>query len=817
MNSEAVSDNPPVAAAASPDELQAAADVRREARDWVAAAQLYAQVVALRPEAWGLTVQEGHCLKESGDVRGALARYKAAEVVAPDDADLQLQIGHAHKLLGQWHEAALCYARAVSLDPGNPDAWRESSATSEWLLRQGPATADTDILAMTEAGAAGGYVPPTMPAPRPPAIPAAEPFPPLPQAREVRAPEGHAAAAPPVAALPAADLPDWQPRPIQHAPAVAGVQVVLDVTDVLDYFNGARAPTGIQRVQIGIVNRAIAEGAPEGLSLSFAAYSGADLSWHVVDAADFARVCALSASGFETEDPEWITARDTLARKVSVAPVLGFAPGAMLVNLGNSWGFADYFRALRTIQREYGVRYLPFVHDCVPLIVPEHCLQDTVQLYSRWFGGMALHAHGVLCNSENTLRDVQQHLQDLLPGLDLPGHVVRLDADPRAVSTAGLPETTLPALRVLRPREEFALFVSTIESRKNHLLVFNAWLQLLRKHGPAKVPRLVCVGRLGWHSEAALALLQNAPELQRHVVLMSKISDQELDALYERCAFTVYNSHYEGWGLPITEALSHGKIVVTARHSALTEAGGEAAIYFTPQSQPDLQDKLEQVIFDRDFRAAQEAIVREKGQPRSWSAVKEQALTAVLDMARQPARPLEERVRLVLGQRYRTRNAVTSKPKLPLAIADAVRDGTGWYPAEDWGVWCRPGLSTLRLPLPPEAVGAALRLYLEFQSPPAVVPVELRCSLEGAPGSQFQIPMQPGRDTTFMIDLPAAPGAELLEVEIDNGRGVELASLGVNDPRTLGAALRAFMLCRHDDHAARLAFLESQSFMMAEP
>lgn len=544
---------------ADADALLAAADQSRAAADWDEAARLYAAVIRLRPDAWPLMVQEGHCLKEAGRTHEALACYLAAEVLAPEDADLQLQIGHAQKLLGDWQQAALAYARAVSLDPGNADAWREASATAEWLTRNAPqAEADAwDELAAAEM----------------PSVPA--------ESED----DASVLAMPPVPAPLAPSVPETTDA------VETRVQLVLDVTDLLDYFNGARTPTGIQRVQMGIVSRAIAEPAHAAVDLCFAAYDASDLAWHDVDATAFTGVVALSTSGSDPEEPIWIQARDDLARKVAAAAAFSFASGAVLVNLGNSWGFPDYFRALRTIQQSHGIRYIPFVHDCVPLVVPEHCLLTLVQDYARWFSALGLHAHGLLCNSENTLRDAQQQLDHILPGLNLPGHVIRLNADPRSVAAA-TGEPALHALRLLRPGESFALFVATIESRKDHLLVFNAWLQLLRRHGAAKVPRLICVGKAGWHSEAALNLLQNAPELQRHVVLLSRVSDLELQALYKRCAFTVYNSYYEGWGLPVTEAMAYGKVVVTARHSALCEAGGEAAVYFTPQSLPDLQDKL---------------------------------------------------------------------------------------------------------------------------------------------------------------------------------------------------------------------------------
>jgi len=798
----------PAEVANDPDTLLRAADENRAAGHWAEAAVYYARAVALRPDAWPLRVQEGHCLKEAGDVPAALARYRAAEVLAPEDADLQLQIGHAHKLLGEWQEAALAYARAVALDPENADAWREASATAEWLTRHPPLQDSRDELAEAELPepASPPYAPPPRGLAPMPDSPAPKPPPPgaLPPHLSQAEPELPAA-------LPAVEAMPPEPAHGAAPQAQAAFQLVLDVTDLIDYFNGARTPTGIQRVQMGIVGRAMAEGAGTGAVPRFASYDPASLAWHEVDAGGFTRLTALAAIGSDTEEPEWVAARDDLRRKLAAAPPFAFERGAVLVNLGNSWGFPEYFRALRIVQREHGLRYIPFVHDCVPLIVPEHCLQTMVQDYARWFGAIGLHAHGVLCNSENTLRDLRGQLRALLPGLELPGHVIRLDADPRGIAATGT-EASQEALRALRPGESFALFVATIESRKDHLLVFQAWLQMLRRHGPAKIPRLVCVGKAGWHSEGALALLRNAPELQRHVVLLSRVSDAELEALYGRCAFTVYNSHYEGWGLPITEALAHGKVVVTARHSALTEAGGEAALYFTPQSLPDLQAVLERVILEPGFRAAQEAVVREKGRPRSWSAVKDEVFSAVRRMAAEAAQPLTARARLAPGRRYVTRRPMRDRPDLALALAEAVREGEGWHAMEDWGVWSRPGSAGLRLPLPAESSGTPLRLCLELRAPPAATLLPVRCTGADGTAAQFELELEPGKDTTFMLDLPPMEDATLLEVELENGEGTDLSAVGLPDPRRVGAGLRGLMVCRLDDHAARLAYLEQQSF-----
>ena len=87
-----------------------------------------------------------------------------------------------------------------------------------------------------------------------------------------------------------------------------------------------------------------------------------------------------------------------------------------------------------------------------------------------------------------------------------------------------------------------------------------------------------------------MARLKASELLQRRVRLFRRVSDADLVRLYQDCLFTIYPSTYEGWGLPVTEALCFGKAVVTTAISSLPEAGGQYADYFDPHSMRDLQD-----------------------------------------------------------------------------------------------------------------------------------------------------------------------------------------------------------------------------------
>jgi hypothetical protein len=109
--------------------------------------------------------------------------------------------------------------------------------------------------------------------------------------------------------------------------------------------------------------------------------------------------------------------------------------------------------------------------------------------------------------------DFQAWQTRLLPGLAIPASVLRLDAgfglDAQAAAAAA----------------PFVLAVGTVESRKNQLGLLRAWLQLIRRHGEAAVPRLVVVGIHGFLADHVVQLHRSAPELGRKVELRPLVAD----------------------------------------------------------------------------------------------------------------------------------------------------------------------------------------------------------------------------------------------------------------------------------------------------
>lgn len=601
-----------------------------------------------------------------------------------------------------------------------------------------------------------------------------------------------------------------------RAPGQA-LQVVFDCSDLVAYVYGNRTPTGIQRVQLNVTARALLDPI-EGVATAAVAFDEQSGFWREIGRDLFLRLWRLSRTSGEIADPAWIEVVAELRQTLRDGADFAFAPGASLVNLGTSWWIKDYFLRVRHVARRFGVRYVPLIHDCIPLMAPEHCAPELVAEFAQWFSSMAAQANLALVTSEWSAADARRIAAEVLPERPLPIVVSSPNADLRQELGVGATEGWAPRPDLPEPQEDFVLCVGTIESRKNHLMLFHAWLTLIRRHGASRVPRLLCIGKPGWLADAAMTLWRNSPALQERVSIAHGVPDVSLAGLYGRAMFTVTNSFYEGWGLPVTESLSFGRIPLVARNTSLTEAGGAAAVYFEPDNLPDLVAKLERLIFDAAERERLEAVIRDTVALRSWADIADQVMREIAarnaEAGDAPLPPLTVTPAVI----YPLRLTGGGRADRSMAMADAVRDGLAWHPLESWGCWTRPGLAMLRLPVDPALAGDRLRLYLGCVAPAGASGIRMRAfGSASAPGPFRAIMADEESDSRFacVLDCDAA-GGEII-VEIDGGKGTAVEASEESVGRLVGLGVTSMMLCRAEDLQARLDFLERQAYRVLGP
>lgn len=146
--------------------------------------------------------------------------------------------------------------------------------------------------------------------------------------------------------------------------------------------------------------------------------------------------------------------------------------------------------------------------------------------------------------------------------------------------------------------QPFILYVGTIEPRKNLRRLIQAFANLKKRGLPHK---LVIVGQQGWHFEPIFAEVEKLG-LKSDVLFTGYVPIEDLPALYSLCEMMAFPSLYEGFGLPVLEAMACGAPVVTSRSSSLIEVAGEAGILVDPLSVDDIADALFRIHRDPDLR-----------------------------------------------------------------------------------------------------------------------------------------------------------------------------------------------------------------------
>lgn len=171
--------------------------------------------------------------------------------------------------------------------------------------------------------------------------------------------------------------------------------------------------------------------------------------------------------------------------------------------------------------------------------------------------------------------------------------------------------------------KKYILFVGTLQPRKNVERLIEAFAKL-----SGKDLELVIVGRKGWMYEDIL----NAPrkfDVADRVKFIHDASDEDLPNLYKNAEMFVLPSLYEGFGLPVLEAMQYGTPVIVSNVSSLPEAGGDAALYVDPKSAKDIAEKMEKLLSDPGLR--DELIEKGKKQAAkfSWEKAAKETLSVL--------------------------------------------------------------------------------------------------------------------------------------------------------------------------------------------
>ncbi len=313
-----------------------------------------------------------------------------------------------------------------------------------------------------------------------------------------------------------------------------------------------------------------------------------------------------------------------LAEEPSSADDFAARPGEILAAFGSPWISDDYHSHDQKAVCEKGLRFAMLVYDLIPLRRPDWFGGDgTTNRFQAWFEDAVQRADVILTISAATAADVSVYARNARLALGTSPAPIPIGTG----FTTGR-QNIAPAKSIrLPPPDSYALFVSTIEARKNHALLVRVWQLMLENMPPESIPTLVFAGRVGWLVSDLMQQLRNSNFLGSKIVHIESPTDEELETLYGGCLFTLYPSFFEVWGLPVTESHAFGRPCIASKATSLPEAGGSLARYIDPDNATDAYRIIRETIEDRAALATWRDRVRNEFRPVEWS----QSAQAVLE------------------------------------------------------------------------------------------------------------------------------------------------------------------------------------------
>lgn len=227
-----------------------------------------------------------------------------------------------------------------------------------------------------------------------------------------------------------------------------------------------------------------------------------------------------------------------------------------------------------------------FVYDISWYLYPEYHPKSRVLFYNLFFKHSLKHANKIVVDSVSTKNDLVTKFS--------------IDKQKIFVIYPSYKDTT-PTLKITKfnINYPYLLYIGTLEPRKNIQLILNAFVTLQKNK---TIPhKLILCGKKGWLYDDIFKTIKNN-HLEDEVIYLGYITNEEKKWLFQHSDVFIYPSFYEGFGIPVIEAMANGCPVITSNVSSLPEVVGQAGIQINPFSKEQLTQSIEKVLTDSKLR-----------------------------------------------------------------------------------------------------------------------------------------------------------------------------------------------------------------------
>ncbi len=382
-------------------------------------------------------------------------------------------------------------------------------------------------------------------------------------------------------------------------------KVYMDVTNLMQ----VNFITGIQRVVREIALFLLCE---QDMELVLLKYLPEEQTFAALRGEDFRR-CFL----------EETISRDEIRREKSYG-IEDMEPGEIFLDMDSVWHAPWKRMDLYPLLKNRGLKIAVFFHDIIPLLWPRYVDAQTTMDFLGYLDAVMHCADLLISSTQANITYMQEAMEKVGVHRQISCAVAALGMD--FAHPLNAPDRIRREVREAAESRDYVLMVGTVEARKNHRSVLDAFDDKLFSEGM----NLIIAGKIGWNIGDLEQRIRNHPELGKKLFFIEKATDAEIALLYSHSYLLAFPSFAEGYGLPVAEACARGIPVITSKHPVLQEVGGEWCEYIDPRKPEEFTACVEKYRnHPEKYREWKQRL--EKYHPNTWQECGRKIADAIYD------------------------------------------------------------------------------------------------------------------------------------------------------------------------------------------
>ncbi|MDO5558770.1 MAG: glycosyltransferase family 1 protein [Oscillospiraceae bacterium] len=366
---------------------------------------------------------------------------------------------------------------------------------------------------------------------------------------------------------------------------MTGKKIYTDITNILEI----QSFTGIPRVLTEVTTRMIKAGA----DICLLSFSKKYNSYIVVDSQKF-------VSHITTGRPY----AEECYTDITVT-IDDICSDSVFLDINSCWHTIPQRSWLLPRLKNKNVEIIVLIYDLIPITHPQFLIDQTRMKFMHYIIAHMRYADKIITNSIAVADDVYTLYREL----DMnpkPVTVIPLGADFTHKVHHSIGRVSRTAKNIVS-NGKYILTVGTIEPRKNHSVIFDAYNEYLEDEDI----QLVFAGHIGWNVDKLINNFKTHPHYGKKLHIIDNANDATISYLYENAFAVVFASYTEGFGLPTIEALIHKVPVIVSDIPVMHETGGDFCSFFDPDNAEELASIIKGYLDDPQLYAQQKKYIEE--------------------------------------------------------------------------------------------------------------------------------------------------------------------------------------------------------------